>query len=190
MTPLEEQVATILSRYSYMINFIYGDIYIKPERLRVVGELIGKGLIKVEYAASGDPPLPAFYDDPTDTMKINKRYGLNSVLNASNVIHEGVHAYNDYQQMNVAREDDEGAAYVAQAIFLQNKGYSSAPTTGDAQADAIMAVAYKIGYPDLFGYYVSKEDIESMRKALLGHETYRNSIDGTYKYRYWGIKGT
>lgn len=115
---LDQKVADFLSNSSNFrgIDFQFFKQSVSPNSFLEVGKAIRKGRIKVTISNS---PELAWYDFQENTLVIPQRHPSGDhIAFGSLIVHEAVHAYHDLQSKEVLEAADEGAAYIAQGLFL------------------------------------------------------------------------
>jgi hypothetical protein len=109
--------------------------------IEVSGTLLGelamnylRGHIDVQVnPAKVTPGATAAYNSGTDILFL--RHEDWSVSGRGLIVHESVHALNDKRSLQVRKDDDEAAAYVAQVLYLRLSGFDV--SRGVQQAAAV-----------------------------------------------------
>lgn len=188
----EQMIAILRSSETARISFSYsaGGIggmdtgrthKIDGNAFLTVASKISEGYLKIveDEFPGEDRMVYAASDDPVEAYEANTFY-LGGTSRQSRqfgalVVHEAVHAHFDLEHVRIPWVDNEAAAYIAQAYYLRNSGYSAARIPkGSPVALGLQAI----------GKMRSKVDastlIEDIRDSLRGNPNYHTQMGDNF----------
>lgn len=142
------------------LNFAFGKLKVYPSGYQTdVADAISSGKIKVkaDSGAVGAGAGAAYFTD-YDTLELLPGFSIAKQRDQAFVVHECTHAFFDLLSIgNHSGHDDEAAAYIAEAIYLEAIG--APPASGHLIRVAAHAIAKKV----LAGAYaVSAADMATL----------------------------
>lgn len=113
------------------ITFRFFGREVSPQIFEAVADRMDSNPPKINVV-QGQKEDVASYDPKTNTMSLPRaiKNKTNTIEFGGLIVHEAVHAYADIQGKPVLEAADEGAAYIAQALFLwkhKQAGHKSLP---------------------------------------------------------------
>lgn len=146
---------------------------------RVATALSNGTLHVVENHFSENKMVYAAWDDDANGYSANTFYLGNTPRYSRDfnglVVHESVHAYFDLTRFSVQWVDNEAAAYIAQAYYLRNSGYSQSRI----QIGSPLRVA-SLYVGDLTGGGDAAPLLDSIRDSLRNNPDYESYIGGSF----------
>lgn len=138
-----KSVAKVLRDYAVtgQIQFTFGKIVVDYFLFNQIGKEILDGKIQVIYSAKRKPreKYQGHYDNQLNEFVLHA-WDTMSVKGRGLLIHEAVHAINDYNKLKgILKEDDEAAAYLAHGMYLIGKGIDPYQAKGPLQAGMTVA---------------------------------------------------
>ncbi len=150
------------------LNFQFGSFKVYPSAYRVdVADAFDKGAIKIR-----EEKLPAgvgcAYDMAYDCLSVRVGFTAGIPDDQSYLVHEATHAHFDIQKTgSVSRDDLEGAAYLAEAIWREANGL------GPFSSDAVRIEAHRVAKTMLTGLYVvPAADVAALQHAVATNAHY------------------
>ncbi len=146
---------------------------------RVATGLSNNTLHVVEGHFDENRMVYAAWDDDTNGYEANTFYLGNTPRYSRDfnglVVHESVHAYFDLARTSIQWVDNEAAAYIAQAYYLRNSGYSqSRMPLGSPIRIASMAIG------DMRAGGDASTLIDAIRDSLRNNPDYESYIGGSF----------
>lgn len=127
------------------LNFAFGKLKVYPSGYQTdVANAISGEKIKVKASSAAVPAGAgaAYYPD-YDTLDLKAGFSIRVVSDQAYVVHECTHAFFDLLNMGShSGHDDEAAAYIAEAIYLEAIG--APPLSGHLIRVASHAIAKKV----------------------------------------------
>ena len=120
--------ALLLSARVQQINFDFGSVLVHAEHYREIAKMFvkklgDKGIHTIIHPAHLiSEKAEAMYYSGTDTMYFESSYLLNDEGGRATAVHEATHAVCDYRGRTTAARSEEGACYLAEALYLLSKG--------------------------------------------------------------------
>jgi len=155
------------------LNFAFGRLRVYPRAYqRDVADAIASDEITIRRNGPSTATAGASYDSLYDSLELSPSFNISSQRDQAFLIHECTHAHFDIQDIGLhSAHEDEAAAYVAEAVFLEASGYAPLGT------ESIRLVSHSIAKVVLNGTYtIPTARCSSLVTEVARHPHYATSV--------------
>jgi hypothetical protein len=159
-------------------DFALEGFVVSPARLDRVAKAVAAGTVGIRIADAG-PHFAAAYSHGPDRHFTLRRYEFqpNDSWRAT-IVHESVHAAFDLAREAPANDLDEGAAYLAEAVFWYAGGLRLSHPGADAGAaifNAANEAVERLKLHEKRGQKLKRENVAALLSAINAHPGYRQN---------------
>ncbi len=162
----------LMSAEVQKISFAFGSVIVLPEGFRAVAEGLAAGdiSVKLEPTRLEKEKSDAEYDADANAFSFRSNWVLTRPEGRGTAVHEASHAVADWRGRSTSIRSEEGAAYLAEALYHLNAGSEDHAEVPDVVLEVAHAVRAQPGHVSL-----SASQINGIRRAMM-EEGYENGF--------------
>ncbi|MDQ6785894.1 MAG: hypothetical protein M3033_03630 [Acidobacteriota bacterium] len=157
--------------YITRINFAFGAFKIYPGAYQKhVADVFASEEIKIRMEGAGS--AGAAYDMNYDSLELKPSFDITITSDQGLLVHECTHAYLDMQKLGLhSGHENEGAGYLAEAVFLEAAGY---PPIG---SQPVRIASHRIAKTVLAGiYWIPAVDVAALTSEVAKEPDYATKV--------------